>query len=140
MKLLLDEMLSPEIARQLKSKGHDVEAIKGHPEWRSLSDPEVMDLARDEKRAVVTDNLLDFRSLHHEAISPGGGGHFGMVFMPGGYRRSKADTGRIVRGLEEKLSEFPAEGSLANAETWLLVVDAWTPGSTVIPSSVMPLG
>lgn len=119
MKLLLDEMLSPEIAHQLKSKGHDVEAIKAHPEWRSLSDPDVMDVARQENRAVVTDNLLDFRPLHHDAIGPDGDGHYGMVFMPSGYRRSKADTGRIVNALEQKLSEFPAEGSLANAETWL---------------------
>lgn len=115
----MDEMLSPEIAHQLRIKGHDVEAINGHPEWRSLSDPEVMDLARQESRAVVTDNLLDFRPLHHDAISPGGKGHFGMVFLPSCYRRSRADTGRIVKALERKLSEFPADGSLANAETWL---------------------
>lgn len=119
MKLLLDEMLSPEIARQLRADGHDVEAIKGHPEWESLDDADVVDLARSQQRAVVTNNLADFRPLHHEAISPGGNGHYGMVFMSGSYRRSAADTGRIVRALAETLVQFPADASLANAETWL---------------------
>ena len=119
MKLLLDEMLSPEIARQLRSRGHDVESTKEHPEWRSLSDPDVMEVARNERRAVVTNNLLDFRPLHHEAIGPDGDGHCGMVFMLSAYRRSKADTGKIVNALEQKLSELPAVGSLANAETWI---------------------
>lgn len=119
MKLLLDEMLSPVIAEQLRRQGHDVEAIKGHPLRAALSDREVMDLARQGHRAVVTDNLVDFRPLHHEAIVPGGPGHFGMVFMPGNYRRTKADTGRIVTELEAKLDEHPGESDLANGETWL---------------------
>lgn len=119
MKLLLDEMLSPAIADQLGERGHDVESIKGHREWEALSDPEVLDLARVERRAVVTNNLVDFRPLHHEAIAPGGPGHFGMVFMPGDYRRTSADVGRIVAALEAKLAAFPGESDLAGGETWL---------------------
>ena len=102
MKLLLDEMLSPAIARELRSRGHDVQAIAGHPEHEALSDPEVLALARAEHRAVVTNNLRDFRPLHHEAITPGGSGHFGMIFVPGGYRRPKADTGKIVARLDAR--------------------------------------
>ena len=119
MRLLLDEMLSPEIALQLRHKGNDVEAVKEHVAWSALSDVDVMNLARRERRAVVTNNLIDFRPLHHEAITPGGEGHYGMVFMPGDYRRTKADIGRIVRALERKLAEFPEDDSLASAETWL---------------------
>lgn len=119
MRLLLDEMLSPAIAQQLRNRGHDVQAIKGHPAHEAISDPEVMDLARAQTRAVVTNNLVDFRPLHHEAIAPGGPGHFGMVFMPGTYRRAKADIGRIISGLEAKLAEYPGERDLANGETWL---------------------
>ena len=96
MKLLLDEMLSPAIARELRSRGHDVESVAGNPDREALSDPDVLALARAEHRAVVTNNLRDFRPLHHEAITPGGAGHFGMIFMPGSYRRTKADTGRIT--------------------------------------------
>jgi hypothetical protein len=119
MKLLLDEMLSPAIARELRSRGHDVESVAGNPDREALSDPEVLALARAEHRAVVTNNLRDFRPLHHEAVTPGGGGHFGMIFMPGSYRRTRADTGRIVAALEAILAQYPGEKDLANGEAWL---------------------
>ena len=119
MKLLLDEMLSPAIARELRSRGHDVEPVAGHPDREALSDPEVLALARAEHRAVVTNNLRDFRPLHHEAITPGGAGHFGMIFMPGAYRRTRADTGRIIAALEAILTRHPGEGDLHDGEAWL---------------------
>lgn len=119
MKLLLDEMLSPAIARELCSRGHDVETIAGHLDREALPDPEVLALARAQQRSVVTNNLRDFRPLHHEAITPGGAGHFGMIFMPGSYRRTRADTGRIIAALEAILVQHPGENDLANAEAWL---------------------
>ena len=78
-----------------------------------------MSLARAQGCALVTNNLVDFRALHHEAIAPGASGHFGMVFMPSDHRRTKADTGRIVKALEAKLAEFPGDGDLVNGESWL---------------------
>ena len=119
MKLLLDEMLSPAIARELRSRGHDVEPVAGNPDREALSDPEVLALARAEHRAVVTNNLRDFRPLHHEAITPGGAGHFGMIFMPGSHRRTRADTGQIIAALEAILSEHTGETDLVNGEAWL---------------------
>ena len=119
MKLLLDEMLSPAIARELRSRGYDVEPVAGNPDREALSDPEALALARAKHRAVVTNNLRDFRPLHHEAITPGGAGHFGMIFMPGSYRRTKADTGRIIAALEAILAQHPGENDLANGEAWL---------------------
>ena len=119
MRLLLDEMLSPAIARELRSHGHDVEAVAGNPEHEALSDPDVLALARAQHRAVVTNNLRDFRPLHHEAITPGGAGHYGMIFIPGSYRRTRADTGKIVSRLEAILTQHPGEQDLANGETWL---------------------
>ena len=119
MKLLLDEMLSPAIARELRARGHDVVPIAGNPDRDAWSDPEVLALARAEHRAVVTNNFRDFRPLHHEAIAPGGAGHFGMIFMPGSYRRIRADTGRIIAALEAVLAQHPGENDLANGEAWL---------------------
>ncbi len=119
MKLLLDEMLSPVIARQLRGRGHDVEAVAGNPSQEGLADPEIMRSARSQERAIVTNNISDFRPLHHEAISPGGSGHFGMVFAPGSYRRTEADVGRIVAALEARLGEFPGDRDLADRECWL---------------------
>lgn len=43
----------------------------------------------------------------------------GMIFMPGGYRRTRADTWRIVAALEAKLALYPSERDLANGEAWL---------------------
>ena len=119
MKLLLDEMLSPAIARELRSRGYDVEAVAGNADREALSDPEVLALARAEHRALVTNNLRDFRPLHHEAITPGGPGHYGMIFLPGSYRRTRADTGRIIAALEAILTEYPDEADLADGEAWL---------------------
>jgi hypothetical protein len=59
------------------------------------------------------------RPLHYEAIASGGSGAHGLVFIPGGYRRTKADTGRIVAALEEKLAVHPGERDLAGGEEWL---------------------
>jgi hypothetical protein len=119
VRLLLDEMLSTVIARRLCAWGYDVQAVAGHPEREALSDPEVLALARAEKRAVVTNNVRDFRPLHVEAVTPGGSGHYGMIFMSGNYRRTKNDIGRITAALEAKLSQYPGDGDLANAEEWL---------------------
>ena len=119
MRLLLDEMLSPAIARELRERGHDVLAIAEQAGWVALSDPEVMALARTERRAIVTNNPRDYRPLHADAITPGGPGHFGMVFMSGSHRRTKADTGRIISALEAMLTEYPGDEDLANGECWL---------------------
>jgi Domain of unknown function (DUF5615) len=117
--LLLDEMLPAVIARELREHGHDVESVAGNPGREAMSDAEVLALARAEHRAIVTNNLRDYRPLHNEAIVPGGDGHFGMIFMPGTYRRTKADIGRIVAALEAILGQHPGERDLANGEAWL---------------------
>jgi hypothetical protein len=79
----------------------------------------VLALARAERRAIVTNNVRDFRPLHAEAVVPGGPGHFGMIFMSGSYRRTKSDIGRIVAALEAKLARYPGDDDLADAEDWL---------------------
>jgi len=119
VRLLLDEMLTPVIARELRSRGHDVEAVAGHPDREGLSDPDVLARARAEHRAIVTANLSDFRPLHHEAITPGGAGHYGMIFIPGSYRLTNNNLGTIVTALEAILRSNPGDEDLANGETWL---------------------
>lgn len=118
MKLLLDEMLSPDIAQRLRERGHDAQAI-ATSEYAELSDLDVLEVARSLQRAIVTNNVRDFRPLHVAAVSPGGAGHYGMVFMSGTFCRTKADVGRIVTALESKLAEYPGVDDLANAEEWL---------------------
>jgi Domain of unknown function (DUF5615) len=116
--LLLDAMLSPLIAQQLRERGHDAQALCGTPD-QALPDADVLSLARSQRRALVTNNLVDFRPLHHAAIVTGGQGQFGMIFMPGSYRRTKADTGKIIAALEAVLKQHPGETDLADGEAWL---------------------
>jgi hypothetical protein len=119
VKLLLDEMLAPVIARTLRSGGHDVGAIGEREAWVSLTDDEVIELAYRERRTVVTNNLRDFRPLAATASLPGRGGHYGLICVPGAYRRTKAGTGRIVAALEAILSAHPGERDGWNRELWL---------------------
>lgn len=81
--------------------------------------PDTEARARAEHRAIVTNNLRDYRPLHSEAIVPGGDGQFGMIFMSGPYRRKKADIGRIIAALEAILAQHPGGNDPANGETWL---------------------
>jgi hypothetical protein len=119
MRLLLDEMLSPAIARALRDRGHDVEAVAEDAGLRGGPDAEVFAAALERRRAVVTNNVADFRRLHHEAVRPGGTGHLGLVLLAGGFRRSRADVARIADALEGVLRERPEDRGLADAERWL---------------------
>jgi predicted nuclease of predicted toxin-antitoxin system len=119
VKLLLDEMFSPLVAAELRTRGHDVVAIKEHPECQATSDPEVVSLARAERRAIVTNNVRDFRPLHAELVAAGGDRHAGMVFVPANVPRTKAATGQLAAALEVKLAEYPGDDDLANGETWI---------------------
>ena len=119
MRLLLDEILAPQIARILRERGHDVVAIKEREQWVGYDDDRVMALAREEHRAVVTSNVRDFRPRAGTAALPGEPGHFGMILIPATYRRTRADIGRIATALEEELAAHPGERDLASQETWL---------------------
>ncbi len=112
-------MFSPLVAAELRARGHDAVAIKERDEWQSLSDPDVVALARPEQRAVVTANIRDFRPLHAELVAAGGEGHAGMVLVPTSVRITRAATGQLVAALEARLAEYPGDGGLANGETWI---------------------
>jgi predicted nuclease of predicted toxin-antitoxin system len=62
-RLLLDEMLSPAIAEQLRAKGHDVQAVAASPEHAGLPDEEILIGATEAGRALVTANIKDFVPL-----------------------------------------------------------------------------
>jgi predicted nuclease of predicted toxin-antitoxin system len=71
MKLLLDEMHAPAIAEQLRARGHDVvsvhdvayRALEGEP------DEKVWAAAIAENKALVTENVQDFRRLDAGALA-----------------------------------------------------------------------
>ncbi len=42
-----------------------------------------------------------------------------MIFMPSAYRRTRADTGRIIAAFEVILARCPGDEALVDGEEWL---------------------
>jgi len=96
LKLLLDAMFAPEIARQLRQRGHDVVAAKEQARLAYRSDPELFAAAQAEQRALVTENVEDFididRRYRHQ-----GRAHYGLVLTSGRrIPRPPAANGHVV--------------------------------------------
>jgi len=73
VRLLLDEMYPATVAEQLRTRGHDVVSIHD-PACRRLEgspDEEVFATAIAENRALVTENVPDFRLLEAAALAQG---------------------------------------------------------------------
>lgn len=78
--LLLDEMLSADIAHELRKRGHDVLAVVADPALIALPDDQVLAEAASSGRALVTINIKDFAPLDaHYKTS--GRRHAGLVFV-----------------------------------------------------------
>lgn len=119
MRLLLDEHYSPEIARQLRGLGHDVIAVKEESGLVGLSDEVHFATSPSERRAIVTENVADFRPLLHEAVR-GGSINYGLVCVAARkFPRSKETIGLMVRALDEFLKQHPADDALKDQEHWL---------------------
>jgi predicted nuclease of predicted toxin-antitoxin system len=115
VKLLLDEMISPRIARELREKGFDVEAIKAdRPDLEALADREIVRRVATDGRAIVSNDVLDFQLIHNQ-MQASGEEHYGMVFtsdvtMP----RNKASVPLWVDALTQFLQTNPAGDALRN--------------------------
>ena len=110
MRLLIDEMYPATIAEQLRRHVHDASAVTERVELRSLADPAIFAIAQDERRAVVTENIVDFVPLA-DATERRGKTHCGLVLVdPVKFPRGNPRiTGRIVRELLKLLAEQPSD-------------------------------
>lgn len=115
MRVLLDEMISPAVARQLRENGYDAQAIKrDRPELESLPDAEIVRRMAGEGRAVVTNNVADFQPLHERSLARRDE-HYGMVFTyDATLPRNKASIGRWVEALASLLDDHQTEHALRN--------------------------
>lgn len=120
MKLLLDEHFSPEIARQLRSRGHDVLAVKERPELIGRPDRVHFASMPEQRRAIVTQDLGDFRPLLAEALRTGRK-TYGLVCVPARLSLSRQTIGPVVDALDQMLRRHPADDDLLarGGETWL---------------------
>lgn len=120
LRLLLDEHFSPEIARQLRARGHDVIAVGERADLKGRSDRVHFASLPDEQRAIVTRDLGDFRPLLAQALRAGAA-TYGLVCVPRRFSLSRSGTGRLVRALDALLREHPEpDGAIKRGgEIWL---------------------
>jgi Domain of unknown function (DUF5615) len=80
VKLLLDEQISGRVAERLAEQGVDAVAVSSDASMRGLSDPDVLELAQSQERAVVTYNRDDFEAIAREWAGLDRG-HHGLVIV-----------------------------------------------------------
>lgn len=121
MKQLLDEMFPAAIAERLRDgHGHDVVAVCERQWLRGRPDDEVFASAQDEERAVVTENVSDYRLLGHQ-WEAAGRVHHGLVFTTNRrYPRHHPGTiGGLVTALAALLDAEPEPALPSSREIWL---------------------
>ena len=116
MKALLDEQLSVEIAQELRRRGGDVEAVTERPDLLRASDERLMEVATQEDRAVVTNNLRHFRPIAAQRLAQGKQ-HAGLVLLPSNRARNRAATGRLADAIEAVMRAHPK--GIPDAEHWI---------------------
>ncbi len=101
-------MYSPAIALELRGRGHDVASVHdaSSPVRAGASDPEVLSAAQAGARALVTENVRDFRPLEADLIARGAH-HAGLIYTSNRQfpRGHPATAGRLVRALDALLRE-----------------------------------
>jgi predicted nuclease of predicted toxin-antitoxin system len=118
VRLLLDEMFSPAIARELRELGHDVIAVADHADLRSKSDEEIFAWASAEKRWLLTENVKDFRPILLQALQAGLPA-CGLLFTSSrAFPRSRKNPGSLIRALHAWLTDSPPSPPVT--ESWLL--------------------
>jgi predicted nuclease of predicted toxin-antitoxin system len=110
MRLLLDAHVSgPRVGGPLSDRGHDVRALDQEPEHEGLDDENVLALASEDGRILVTHNVADFPEILREWAG-GGRSHAGAILV---YGITQSEFGLIVRGIERWLELRPRQ------EDWL---------------------
>lgn len=116
MKALLDEQLSPQIAALLRQAGLDVEAVADRPDLVGRSDTVIFEAACRENRAVVTNNIKDFRPLAAQWLAEGRV-HAGLILLPSARTRTSAANPLLAERIAGILRDNP--DGLASGERWI---------------------
>jgi predicted nuclease of predicted toxin-antitoxin system len=103
LRFLLDAHVSgPRIGRRLETLGHDVRALDQEPPLEGLADEEVLALADEEERILITHNIRDFPDILREwAMAQRS--HPGVILV---YGIDHSEFELIVRGTERLLDLY----------------------------------
>lgn len=116
MRALLDEQLSPQIAALLQQRGHDVVAVVERADLTGRGDRTILDTATSELRAVVTNNIKDFRPLAAEWLAQGRT-HAGLILLPSSRTRTRSAVVALADAIDGVLREHP--DGLSGSERWI---------------------
>lgn len=109
MRLLIDANLSPRrIGAALADRGHDVVSLESDVALGALDDPDVLELAAEQDRILVTRNARDFAPLLRE-WAEAGRHHAGCILV---WTLGHHEFGAIIAGVQEQLALRP------NPEGW----------------------
>jgi predicted nuclease of predicted toxin-antitoxin system len=118
VRLLLDEQLSPAIAEQLRARSHDVVSA-AEVGLAGAADERVLASAARDRRAVVTNNIKDFRPMHADYLKTDTT-HYGIVFIPTGkYGLRRDQLGSLITVLDGLLVQLPADDAIRDREYFL---------------------
>lgn len=121
MKLMLDEMFPATIAQGLRDQhGHDVVAVAEREDLTGIPDADIFLAAQLEERAIVTENLRDFRPIAREWQAMGRV-HFGLVMTTNRrFPRAQSRTlGKLATALNHLLKAEVDRPVASNREIWL---------------------
>ena len=108
MQFLLDAHVSgPRVGRRLQEAGHDVLALDQEPALEGLDDDEVLALASQAERILVTHNVRDFPAILREwaaAQRP----HSGVILV---YGIDHSEFELVCGGIERWLELYPQPAS-----------------------------
>jgi uncharacterized protein with PIN domain len=116
VRALLDEQLSPQIAVQLRQMGYDVEAVADRPDLVGCRDQSILEIASAEGRAVVTNNIKDFRPLAAQWLAQGRV-HAGLILLPSTRTRTRASIAALADRISTVLRDNP--DGLTGSERWI---------------------
>ena len=109
-------MLPPSVARALRERGHDVEAVVERPDLRTRPDLAILAAARSEGRVVVTEDSGDF--LRRAIAEAAAGRPYPPLVLTSNRRFPRGNPrteGRLVTALDALL----ASGAEVEGEHWL---------------------
>ena len=116
MRAILDEQLSPQIAVLLCQAGYDVDAVADREDLVGRSDRIIFEVACTEGRAVVTNNIKDFRPLAAEWLAQGRV-HAGLIMLPSTRTRTRNTIAAVAGAIENVLRDHP--DGLTGSERWI---------------------
>lgn len=119
MRLLIDEMYSPEVAERLRDLRHDAISAHDRDDLQAAPDQDIFRLMQQEGRVIVTNNHRDYAPLANAALQARDD-FFGLVYTSDkSLPRNKKTIPRMVERLSDLLNRHGSEEQLPTGIEWL---------------------